>query len=333
MSLHLKTALRIGLATAAAALLAGSASAGGPNHAWGTSAAPGMKASAVKAPPPGLFRWFRTWANADYTTGGIALRNIGTGSIHVNGLASGARDAWLYWSVLFSGSANPTQTMTVKRLWPGGAPTTMTVTGTLIATGADPCWSSSGNAVYRAQVPTTIVKGNGVYQVTMQKGASARTDGGDPWDGDIVYPLAEGASLVVVANGTHTVALYDGYAGTEAYSNGGAFVYSLKLPSATTDEAVLMDVIGADGQLGLSRYADPNSGETTTVNSVPISGISGRDPNGDWDGGAGWPLPQLWDDTGHNITNAALAGTTRLDINVSAPGSDCLVWVANVVGY
>jgi hypothetical protein len=92
-----------------------------------------------------------------------------------------------------------------------------------------------------------------------------------------------------------------------------------------------MDSFGADGQIGASRNAT-SSGDTVSVNGTLISGTGVTNvPSGDWDGSAGWPLPQLWDDTGHDISTAA-AGASSLAVSINAPG-DCLITVANVVAH
>jgi hypothetical protein len=44
-------------------------------------------------------------------------------------------------------------------------------------------------------------------------------------------------------------------------------------------------------------------------------------------------VPELWDDTGHDITFVTPAGTKLLNIVINSPGApaDCLTPVANVV--
>jgi len=52
---------------------------------------------------------------------------------------------------------------------------------------------------------------------------------------------------------------------------------------------------------------------------------------GDWNGSSGFPLPQLWDDTGHQFPSS---GASTLNITFDgANQNDCLTGVANVVQF
>ena len=101
------------------------------------------------------------------------------------------------------------------------------------------------------------------------------------------------------------------------------------LPTTAPGNQALWDNIGADGQLGSSR-APGASNEATTINGVLVAGPGGAVTDSDWDCSSGWPLPQLWDDTGHDISGAVDKGTTGLKVNFHTI-SDCLTPVANVV--
>ena len=279
---------------------------------------------------------FAFYAGADYATGGVGLRNQEQRSIIISGLPVGVgmpQDAYAYWSVLLA-NGNPPPAVTqlkIVRTWPIG-PTAgvATVTGDLIAIGGDPCWGSVGNYIYRAHVPVGVASGNGTYLIKLLPGASGLTDGEDPWNGNTVFPLFEGASMVIIGNGTHTVSVFDGIAGLT--STGNPVAYTLNLINPTNGGAVLWDNIGADGQVGASRLAAVGTpDETTTINGVPIAGpgIGAIDSDSDWNGSAAFPLPQLWDDTGHDITAAAPAGTVALNVSFTSPG-DCWNTVVNV---
>jgi hypothetical protein len=97
------------------------------------------------------------------------------------------------------------------------------------------------------------------------------------------------------------------------------------------------DNIGSDGKHSVlgSREATLTIGdETTTINAFPVAGPAGSNyVDSDWNGSAGLPVTQLWDDTGHDITAAAKPGTVALNVSVFAggPPADCLTPVANVV--
>ena len=279
---------------------------------------------------------FAYYSGADYATGGVGLRNQNDGGITISGLPVGLgmpQDAYLYWSVLLPSASVPPAVTTVRliRTAPVG-PTAgvATLAGDLIATGGDPCWGSYGNFIYRAHVPVSVASGNGSYLIKLMAGASGLTDGEDPWDGNVVFPLFEGASLIIVGNGTHVVSVFDGIAGLTSIGTPVEYVLSLIVP--TTGGPVLWDNIGADGQVGFSRTAGPEAQETTTINGVPIAGpgIGAIDSDSDWNGSAASPLPQLWDDTGHDITAAGPQGTTSLDVFFTSP-ADCWNTVVNVV--
>jgi hypothetical protein len=300
-------------------------------HALGTTDA-GFPTSQVPTviPPFGPFMYV---SGAQYGSGGVALRNRGAGAIHVSGVLPPVKAAYIYWSVLIAVAGvipPPVTSVTLQRLFPLPASAPVVLPGVQLAIGADPCWGSKGAVVFRAPVPLAVANGNGLYQVTLNAGASGLTNGADPWVGAPVFPLFEGASLVIVGTGTGTVAIYDvPMAGTEFAA---ALTYTLNLPVAATGALTLWDNIGDDGQIGTSRTAIPAfTQETTTINAVLIAGgVAALDNDSDWDGSSGLPLPQLWDDTGHDITTATPAGTAALNVAFAAHG-DCLNAIANVV--
>ena len=326
----LSTALKSGWLAAGAVLFASSTVAG--PIGWAPGGSPGVATAPVSI--------FKSYTGATYGTGGVGLRNRSTGVLHISGIpaAPAMIDSWLYLAMLFKPGTTPPAVIpvTVKRLFPGGAPNTAHLMASLTGTGGDPCWGSGGNAVYKVPVPLPIAVGNGAYQITVGKTFSAVATGDDPFTVPVVFPAAEGASMLIVGPGTKTVALYDYIAGVEF---GAGFGYVLPLPSPTTGGAMLMDAFGADGQIGSSRTPAPPGVhvETVSVNGFPVSGTpAGSDTDSDWNGSAAFPLPQLWDDVGHDITPGAKAGTTSLDVVIgqpAAPPNDCLVAVANVVSY
>jgi hypothetical protein len=282
----------------------------------------------------GVVNPFLVVANAQYGSGGVALRNRGAGAIHVSGVVAPTQAAYIYWSVLINaaGVTPPMRSVTLERLFPVPAPPPVVLPGVLLNIGADPCWGSKGAAVFRAPVPLAVANGNGLYEVTLNAGASGLTTGDDPWLGPKVFPLFEGASLVIVGKGTGRVSIYDvPLAGTE-FDLANPLNYILNLPAAATGALTLWDNIGDDGQIGVSRTANPGvSLETTTINGVAISGgAAALDNDSVWNGSSGYPLPQLWDDTGHDITKATPAGTVALNVGFRANG-DCLNAIANVV--
>lgn len=323
----LSTTFKGALLSAAAVVIA-SAALANPNQNLGTIRAPGMhKAPHSIVLPPG--NPFRQYGGASYGTGGTAMRNRTNGSINISGVVGAAADAWVYWAELVTSPAAKHQKIKVVRRFPTGGTVLATVTGDLIATPADPCWGSSNAAVYRAQVPVSVATGNGVYQIVMNATESALSDGSDPWGSGVVFPAAEGASLVVIGKGTGSVYLYDFFPTEIA---GSSLSYTLTVPGGLGSVTTL-DSFGADGQLGASRQALPfDTTETTAVNGTQIAGPgSAFDTDADWNGNSGFPLPQLWDDIGHDISSLAQMGSTSINV-VETAQVDCVIPIGNVLG-
>jgi hypothetical protein len=274
-----------------------------------------------------------TYENASYGTGGVGLRNRGGGVLNVSGVVRPVQDAYLYWGILFS-TAQPTYPLSsvcFRQIYPNTCLFGTTLRGTLLGVGADPCWGSTGIAVYRSRVPRDLLSdnGNGSYEVVLEPGASGLTDGSDPYPpANQVFPEADGVSLVVVGTGLYTVSIYDqGFTATTFGLD--SLTYTLNFP-VIPQYSALWDNIGADGQTGVSRLDDSiDSAKTTTINGVLIAGAGGQDNDADWNGSAGLPIPKLWDDTGHDITSAVLYDETA-EIEFVTP-IDCVTTIANVL--
>ena len=306
--------------------------------AWGTSDSP--TANRVKPPTPALIVVDPrvVYQNAAIGSGGVGLRNWGTGAISISGVVNPAKAAYLYWAVITDGVPGAAETrMKLQRLSPIPVSSVATINGTLVGTGDTPCWTGDRISVYRGQVPVSVANGNGLYQVSLFAGAGGLTNRRDPWDGTPVLPLMEGASLVVVGKGQtgEQVAFYDDKVGGITFTGAAGLSYILRLPSTADGATVLLDSIGADGQEGTARtdtvgYSD----ETTTINGVLVAGPGSNASDSDWNGSSSKPLPQLWDDVGHDITAAAPSGTTLLNVgirNAAESPSDCMTTVANIV--
>lgn len=271
------------------------------------------------------------YPNADYATGGVALRNQVQRSIILSGAPNTTPlDAYIYWSVL--GPVNAADSsVTIQRLWP--KPTTIpyivTLTGDLLAIGPDPCWGSTGNYIYRAHPPVSVVTGNGNYLVKFATAASGLTDGEDPWDGNVVFPLMEGAALVTITTGSHYVTVYDGQAGMLLFPP--SLSYTLSPFIGTPGGPIRFDTIAADGQVGSSTTATPGvSMEQTFITNIPIQIAGTGSPtntDSDWNGNSGAPLPQLFDVTGHSFTPRA--PVSLLSVTYTS-GGDCGNIIANV---
>jgi hypothetical protein len=303
-----------------------------PAEAWGTtecSAAISPAALALGTIAPAFVA-----RESGYGTGGVALRNRGAGSLAVSGVVvpAGAlpKAAFLYWAVLTKGPAPAaTAQIRIQRRFPLPVSPVVPLVGAIIGVGPAPCWPIVNTiTVYKAAVPIpAVATGNGLYEITRL--AAGTVDGSDPFLA-IKPPLWDGASMVIVGNGVGTVSIYD--AGLAGATFGAGLTYTLALPLPAPGVRTLIDNIGADGQHGpASRLANPPfSVENTAINGFPTAGPASGYNDSDWNGSSGFPMPELWDDTGHDITPAAPKGTPVLNINI-VNGADCLTPVANVV--
>lgn len=289
----------------------------------------------------GLIGPSMTFRNAQFGTGGVGLRNRGAGGIEVSAVAKPIKAAFLYWAVVHEGALPAAAaSLNISRIFPGPVTAPEAIAGTVIGTTGS-CWvlPNFTTTVLRGTVPTTIAKGPGLYAVTLNPGAGGSFDGEDPVaPGGQDFPLWQGASLVLVGKGAGRVAIYDeGLAGNRFLANPG-LAYSLGLPGDVMDAGkIRWHHIGADGQKIDDVPGDQPeiADETTSINGVRVAGP--RSPNHDslWNGASAFPLTQMWDDAGFDVTAAAQARPgRRLNIKHFTAGTfvDCLIPVANVVG-
>lgn len=332
----LSAALVASTLLAASAAEAADQSAATADQTYGTTASPAVSASdiaAMQGQASGLVATANNFTAAQYATAGGGLRNRGSVAFSISGVVTPVKAAFLYWAVIDNGPAKPGEsTVKLKRLSPG--PTQMAdLTGTVVGKGPSPCWGGTAIVVYKAPVPTALASDNGSYEVVLSPGAVGLTDGSDPFVGPVKFPLWDGASLVMVGTGAKRVTLFDtGLAGATFKTS---LRYSLQLP-AVASSPVLFDSIGADGQIGSGRKAVRGlPGKTTTINGYFVAGPRSFRGDSDWDGLSAQPLPQLWDDAGHDITPAA-QGLRTLNVAITpenGPVSDCATPIANVVQY
>lgn len=270
-----------------------------------------------------------------YVAKGVAMRNLGHGNITITGIPAGAvvEMAFLYWAIL-----NPTPTTAMAE----GNFNGVFITGTLIGSCREPCWGAGLTHVYRADV-THLVRGNGTY--TLSGFSSGLTTGGNPWETDVMLPLNEGATLVVIyrrsASPVQTIVMYEGcrfFLGHQRYTfNLSGFV-------ADPVRKATLTIFGADGQSG-GLVWDPEQNRWVYKDPLPDadieylefngSAIAGP-PNSPWNGGDGRPLPQLWDTHTYDVTRIVSLGSKR--VTIANPGFttdkyvDCIVWVDALFG-
>ncbi|HEY2858447.1 MAG TPA: hypothetical protein VGJ21_08530 [Terracidiphilus sp.] len=310
-----------------------------PVDAYGTTAytlAPNLTGGGVIGPlkPTTVVK------GASYATGGVALRNRNAGNIGVSGLVGAPRVTYLYWAVItLTAPPAAVAALQIERLDPVPVSAVTVIKGVVVGTGPAPCWGPQGSiiTVFRGVVPAAVSTGDGSYQITIMPGGASLVNGADPWKAPNARPLWEGASLVMIGQGTGTVSVFDmGLAGHTFAPNPNPFNYILALPVVPSGKRMLLDNIGADGQHPTTTSRDAAlsiSDEATSINGVPVAGPGSDYVDSDWNGSSGLPLPELWDDTGHDITQVNPNGGNTLDVVIKsalAP-ADCLTPVANIV--
>lgn len=261
-----------------------------------------------------------------YVAAGTAMRNRGYGTIELTGIPAGSKivAAYLYWDVLANfasdslarGRIMPDPGGVFGRIPSSGLPLGFPIQGTPIGTGGDPCWGNMHNFAYRADVKK-LVFGNGRYQLSGF--ASGVTDGRDPWIQGSQAPMLEGASLVVIYSNPSSqptqVMIYEGsdlVAGSSTQTIDGFDTASVSHARTT--------FIGADGQDA------PEQDSLFNGQPLPEVRWDGNDPQS----GPNFSQGNLWDTMTVDVTDLVPHGRNSATVTVGG-GSDCLVWVAQVL--
>jgi len=266
----------------------------------------------VSDPPLSPTPLFQIGGDYSYVAAGTALRNTGSGVITTSYTGTVVA-AYLVWGII-----NPETTGTYE----SGAPYNLAnaainghaITGTLQSDDVSPCWSNGYMWVYAAPVTSYVTSGTN----TVTGFASGLTTGEDPWDGNVVAPLDDGASLVVLTTGAtaNDIYMYTG-AYTEPYSGNpltSTFTHgAADATTATTTFIVL------DGQLP-SNYAQYNH-VTIDSNAFP-----GSDPK---TSSATWSYGNLMDTKTYSVSETL--GATSDSASVGAYDGDCVTWAAQVI--
>jgi hypothetical protein len=248
-----------------------------------------------------LTQTYRISLAGDVIAAGVGLRGSGEGEIELTGIPDNGSvvKAFLYWGTLGTTGAYTSLIFNGE-----------TITGTLVGTSANTCWSTADfftlrNYVYRADV-TDLVAEDGIY--TLEGLPDDLESGND----------SQGASLVVI----YTV---PGYPFRTILINDGAVTLDLDKNSYTdtlsgfiADEPLALAqvtyIIG-DGQPEWSTGAIAFNGETIAADVI--------------DGGDG----EYWDTLSFEVTGlvSASPATTSINNAPSSPGSpDCIAWAATV---
>jgi hypothetical protein len=279
---------------------------------------PGAESRASAAPEGVPSLWFTVDVQGDYIAKGVGMRNRGFGQITIAGIPAGAtiKYAFLYWTILGSSELTNFKNGSIN-----GTP----ITGLLVGSGTDPCWSAGTGFSYWANITSVVVaKRNGAY--SLAGFASGRVDGADPWLVGSPAPMAEGASMVVIfekasipAYPLTRIQIFDGYAVTSAatlsISPNWGFAASNPVPLVRTT------FIGADGQID----KEPGS----KFNGVTITPPS-------WDGTdtqppfAKFSKGNLWDTATVSVGKYVKPGNLGATITTTG-GPDCIAWTAQVL--
>jgi hypothetical protein len=251
-----------------------------------------------------------------YVAAGIGLRNLGSGTISITGVPSGAKvaSATLLWDIV-ADSADPS--------FAGGTFAGTKITGSAWGSGSSPCWSPGANFSYEADV-TRQVTGNGSY--ALSGFTTGESDGADPWNAGSIPPLLEGATLVVVYNlGSRPLTTIQIAAGAGEIADDSATATMTGFTADAHPKATTTYIV-ADGQQGGIKSATFNG------DAVPNATFSGTDPLAAGD----YSLGNLWDTTTADVSSSIKASDTSASLSITSATDDsdnydCVVWVGQVL--
>jgi hypothetical protein len=240
-----------------------------------------------------------------YASAGTSLRNVGSGTISVSYAGTVAK-AYMIWSII-----NPTNDPAdalASAMINGHA-----VTGVFQSDDASPCWGNGNLWVFAADVTPYVTSGAN----TVSGFASGTHDGSDP-QSEVVAPLDEGASLVVISTGavSNQIYIYTGAFTEPASGNPLSSTFNHGAADFTTATTTF---IVADGQEP-SNYAVWN-GVTIDTNAFP-----GGDPTS----GTYTHPPSYYDTRTYSVPVAL--GSTSQTAEIGANGGDCITWTGQVIG-
>jgi len=267
--------------------------------------------------------------NGGYVAHGVAMRNLGYGTITVDDVPAGAKvvKAYLFWSLM----APPKMT---GFYYNKGKINGLSVTGSLVGTAANPSWPVAYYGAvpvmaYRADVTGKVNKaGNGTYQLTGF--ASAVTDGSDPNLAQPIAPALDGATLVIIYSKSNypktTIKIYNGAVtiGNEHAQNVHLAVTGLKATGITGLSQTTF--IGADGY-NTSGEGPVTKFFETELPDIEWKGLSVPDGQGEYS-----PSGNTWDTATADLTHFIEPPENDFWFTISHSGMP-FVWEAQVVSY
>jgi hypothetical protein len=289
----------------------------------GTAVNNGPSTNVIFPPTVGLTQMASYEIQGDYVAAGVGMRNVGSGTIDLS-IPAGAtlRKAYLFWAIIWDGTA-PAVT---------GELNSMPISGALLGSSGSPCWGGTAINFYGADVTSEAVSG-----VNSLSGfPSGLTDNSAPI-GNAVFPLLEGATLVLVFNHPlwdyNTISIYTG---ANTFSLEPSVTYNVGSYTGRTagnpaDQVAQHTYVMADGQArflgdGTAFNGTPTSGPTTAVKTADaFDGADGIVAISATDG--------LWDT--HTLDVSAFFPNginTSADPEASAgSGGDCITWGAQII--
>lgn len=342
------------VATAPSALASSSTNHEGSAGVAGGATFAKSAASATGSPLAQLGDSFILNSGGGYVAAGVAMRNLGSGTIHLTGIPSGStiEGAYLLWDVIATSEASDLGT---------GNFNGHNITGTLIATGKSPCWGTQKvefNHSFWATVTNDLTTGDYVvasstYNRTyvLRGFASGTTSGKTPLDTTTSpFPELEGATLVVIYASSSapptTVELYGGAAETQlvtaTHGSGNVLQQTINFPAGNSPSASTTFIV-ADGQSRTTNgvHTPLDWGGTFSGQKV-VNGFTGdTHKTGPETSPARYnehgftktseidETGNLWDTDTVNGSTLVHAAATSATATVEG-GYDCLVWVGQV---
>ena len=282
-----------------------------PVGAAGIPGTPGFHPSGPRPAATGvLTTLYSTELHGGYVAAGVGMRNRGFGHLTISGIPNGAKvtAAFLLWDVLDDSN------QTIDAV---GVVNSNFVRGTLIGSGASPCWPPAANFGFEADI-TPLVSGNGIY--ALSGFASGAQDGSDPWVSGSPTPALEGASIVAIYSNSSSPLTHVEVDDGTAETSGNQLSTSFSGFAASANPVAQTTFIVADGQ---SSPDGPATFNGVALNPGDFQGLDPQD-------GPAFSQGNLWDTSLYDVSSDVHPGDTSATATIVGT-SDCLVWVGQAL--
>lgn len=279
-------------------------------HAYGNGDGTSDTGTVLGTPVP-LSEVFNNTFEGDYVSAGVGMRDTGppgNGTIDLPAIPGTAtvQQAFMYWAVM---DDPPAAASLASVTLNGNA-----VTGTLIGTTEDPCWSGPDGDPPQPDIHVYVADVTGIAVPGASNNLTDFASGGAPG----VLPLLEGASIVLLYDDPgavlRTVIIHEGAVTFTAPPTENTTFQNFDAASGTSRTTYVM----ADGQPGLRNKTWVDGNETA---DFVLDGSS-------------TPGTPYWDDLTQDISTYIPANDTEVTIGASSEnfgGHDCLTWVGQVL--